>query len=288
MTSRKPPLISTGALTRESLRGRVAVVSGAGDGIGFEAARALAWLGAHVVIAELDKRKGRKAEQLISAEMGTGTVTFSHTDVGDDRSIARMTRSLLHSVGKADIVVNNATLMTVGSVQETAIRQWDRGYRVNVRGPVLLAQAFLPGMLMRKYGVFVCVSSPGVVTHMGAYQVFKSAQVELARTLAAELEESGVYVLNVAPGSVPTTPGASSAIAKAAALYGKKSAAESGATVQDRILSAEVAGASLAAAVALASEFCGQEITSMQALQAAEIIFSESSADAGDASTDHS
>jgi NAD(P)-dependent dehydrogenase (short-subunit alcohol dehydrogenase family) len=260
------PLVGSGTLTQESLRGRVAVVSGAGDGIGYEAARALAWLGAHVVIAELDRRRGRKAERQLSEEMGEGSVTFLHTDVGDERSMGRMTTRLLESVGKADIVINNAAVAPIGSVQETTIQEWDRSYRANVRGPVLLAQAFVPGMVKRKYGVFMCVSSSGAAPYMGAYEVFKTAQTELAKTLAAELNGSGVSVFSIAPGFVPTTPGAVSAIAKAAAIQGR-SAPEFEAMHQEHAVSAEVAGAGFAAAAALASDLHGQEITSRQALQ---------------------
>ncbi|NLN18477.1 MAG: SDR family oxidoreductase [Firmicutes bacterium] len=266
MTTPNTPLIEKGTLTREALRGRVAVVSGAGDGIGYEAARALAWLGAHVVIAEIDKRRGRKAERSLSEEMGEGIVTFVHTDVGDERSVGRLSQHLLNGVGKADIVINNATVTPVGAVHETRIQDWDRSYRVNVRGPVLLAQAFLPGMLKRKYGVFICVSSSGAAPYMGAYEAFKSAQTELAKTLAAELAGTGVFVLSIAPGFVPTTPGAVSTIAKTAAIHGQ-SASEFEEQRQQHAVSAEVAGAGFAAAAALAPDLHGQEITSRQALQ---------------------
>ena len=266
MTTPNTPLIEKGTLTREALRGRVAVVSGAGDGIGYEAARALAWLGAHVVIAEIDKRRGRKAERSLSEEMGEGIVTFVHTDVGDERSVGRLSQHLLNGVGKADIVINIATVTPVGAVHETRIQDWDRSYRVNVRGPVLLAQAFLPGMLKRKYGVFICVSSSGAAPYMGAYEAFKSAQTELAKTLAAELAGTGVFVLSIAPGFVPTTPGAVSTIAKTAAIHGQ-SASEFEEQRQQHAVSAEVAGAGFAAAAALAPDLHGQEITSRQALQ---------------------
>ena len=273
MPSIQPPLISTGTLTRESLRGRVAVVSGAGEGIGYEAARALAWLGAHVVIAEVDRRMGRKAEARIAAEMGEGITTFIQTDIGDERAVNRMTRRLETGVGKADIIINNATVMPVGSVLDKAVQDWDRSYRVNVRGSVLLAQAFLPGMLKRKFGAFVCIASSGTAPYMGAYGVFKTAQVELASVLAAELQDSGVYVLTVDPGLVPTTPGASAAIAKVAPLYGK-SAEEFSAMHHERVVSAEAAGVSVAVGAALASQFHGQRVDSTQLLAAAGISLS--------------
>jgi NAD(P)-dependent dehydrogenase (short-subunit alcohol dehydrogenase family) len=109
-------LIETGSLTRQSLAGQVAVVTGAGGGIGFEAARALVWLGAHVVIAEINRHTGREAAARLMKEWGADTVTFVHTDVGDQRSVNGLARQVLHSLGKVDIVLNNATIAPLGAV----------------------------------------------------------------------------------------------------------------------------------------------------------------------------
>jgi NAD(P)-dependent dehydrogenase (short-subunit alcohol dehydrogenase family) len=70
----------------------------------------------------------------------------------------------------------------MGSVSDVSIDDWDIRYRVNLRGPVLLAKAFLPEMLDRGYGVFVCVSSVGLA-YMAAYEAFKAAQVCMAEAL---------------------------------------------------------------------------------------------------------
>lgn len=261
-------LIETGTLTRQSLAGQVAVVTGAGRGIGFEAARALVWLGAHVVIAEIDKRTGKDAATRLTEELGEGTVTFVQTDVGDERSVNRLASRILRSYGKVDVVLNNATIGPLGAVQDVRIQDWDSSYRVNLRGPVLLAQAFLPGMLERDYGVFVCVSSVGLA-YMGAYETFKTAQVELANTLDAEMEGTGVVAFTIGPG-VALTATAQAGIEQLAPLYGK-TVAEFYEMVKDQIISIEAAGAGFAAAIALADRFRGQEIASIQALHAAGI-----------------
>ncbi len=78
-----------------------------------------------------------------------------------------------------------------GAVKDLPIGDWDTSYRVNLRRPVLLARAFLPGMLERDSGVIVCVSSVGEA-YMGAYKSFKAAQAHLARILDAELEKTVV------------------------------------------------------------------------------------------------
>jgi hypothetical protein len=124
-------------------------------------------------------------------------------------------------------------------------------------------------MLERNTGVFVCVSSAGAAPYMGAYEVFKTAQVELARTLDAELGGTGVIAFTIGPGLV-RTPGAEAGIAQLAPLYGK-TVAEFYAMSEAHILSVEAAGAGFAAAIALASRFRGQEIGSIQALATAGI-----------------
>jgi NAD(P)-dependent dehydrogenase (short-subunit alcohol dehydrogenase family) len=261
-------LISRGCLTPTHLAGRTAVVSGAGRGIGFEAARALLWLGARVVLAERDRGTGRAAEKRLRAEFERGRVLFVHTDVGDEGSVRRLKRRAERAFGQVDIVINNAAVTPLGAVASVPVSAWDRSYRVNLRGPVLLAGAFLPGMLERRQGVFVCVSSVGGA-YMGPYEVLKTAQVDLARTLAAELEDSGVIAFTIGPGIVKT-PGFLTALPQVSRLYGK-SEAEFIEMSRDHLLSPEAAGAGFAAAVAQAERWAGLEIGSRQALLAAEI-----------------
>jgi hypothetical protein len=152
-------LIETGNLTPEMLAGQVAVVTGAGGGIGYETARALLWLGASVIIAEINQKSGKAAALQLGKEFDPAKVTFIHTDLGSQRSITSMVRQVLRRFGKVDILINNATVTPLGAVQDVNIKQWDWSYRVNLRGPVLLTQAFLPGMLERNYGVLMSISS---------------------------------------------------------------------------------------------------------------------------------
>ena len=266
--SQNTPLIATGSLNRQSLINQVAVVTGAGGGIGFETARALCWLGARVVIAEVDKSKGKNAAEHIQDEFGPGSVIFIHTDIGDESSVQRMARQAVHTFGEIDIVINNATITPLGAVQDRPIEDWDQSYRVNLRGPVLLARIFLPGMLERNRGVFVCVSSVGGA-YMSAYESFKSAQVELARALDAELEGTNVIAFTIGPGIVRTET-AQAGISQIAHLYGK-SPDEFFAMYQDHLISVEAAGAGFAAAVTLAARFRGLEISAKQALISAGI-----------------
>jgi len=259
------------------------VVTGAGRGIGLETARALLWLGSQVVIAEIDRETGQQAAARLGEAFGEGMVSFVHTDVGKRRSVERLKRQVLRQHGPVDVVLNNATVTPMGAVQDVPVEKWDASYRVNLRGPVLLSHAFLPGMLARRRGVFVCISSVGEA-YMGAYETFKAAQVHLAHTLAGELEGTGVSVFAIGPGLV-RTPGAEAGIRALAPLYGKTVEAFY-AMSEEHIISVEAAGAGLAAAVALAPRFHGQEIGVHQALHAAGIRLGKGQAIEGSALSD--
>ncbi len=257
-------VISQGNLSRDELVGRTAVVTGGGGGIGYEAARALIWLGARVVIAEIQGPRGRRAAAALRREFGAGAVEAVRTDVGTARSVQHLAKRLRRQRRAVDIVINNATVAPLGAVADVGIHTWDRSYRVNLRGPVLLARAFVPEMVHSGRGVFVCVSSTGTA-FMGPYECMKSAQVHLATTLDGELTGTGVAAFTIGPGYVPTDT-ASSSIPRLAALMGKPEA-ELREAIAPHTLSAEQAGAGFAAAVAMAERYAGQETSSVQALR---------------------
>lgn len=257
-------LIASGTLRPDALTGYVAIVTGAGGGIGFEAVRALLWLGASVTVAEINEAAGKSAVERLKKEFVDAGVEFEATDVSDGESVARMVAATQARFGPVDIVLNNATFAPAGPpVAETPITDWDRSYAVNLRGPVLLARACLPSMLARRRGVFVCVSSTGG-PYLGAYETLKTAQLALADTLDAELAGTGVTAFTIGPGLV-TTATAAAAIERVAPRLGL-SLNEFYSTNRGAMLSVEAAGAGFAAAVALAERYAGQEISSSQAL----------------------
>ena len=175
--------------------------------------------------------------------------------------------------GKVDAVINNATIAVLGTVKDVPIEKWDASYRVNLRGPVLMARAFparhagtqswrIRVRLIHRHGLF------------GGYETFKAAQVHLANTIDAELEGTGVIAYTIGPGLVPTET-ASNAVAELAPLMGM-SLDEFYKLNQNAMLTIEEAGAGFAASIVFAEKFRGQEISSMQALKAADINFGSS------------
>ena len=133
-----------------------------------------------------------------------------------------------------------------------------------------MAKTFLPDMIQRNHGVLACISSTGTA-FLGGYETFKAAQVHLANTLDAELEGTNVSAYTIGPGLVPTET-ASKAVAQLAPQMGMSVEAffemNKGA-----VLSVEEAGAGFAASIVFAEKFRGQEISSIQALKAADINF---------------
>ena len=137
-------IISELGLSPTSLKNEIAIITGAGGGIGYEAARALLWLGTNVVIAEIDQPGGERAAHQLAEEFEQGRVLFVHTDVGDEESIKNLEKESLRKFGKVDIVINNATIAVLGMVKDVPLEHWDASYRVNLRGPVLMAKTFCP------------------------------------------------------------------------------------------------------------------------------------------------
>ncbi len=270
--------ISQFGLKQDTLHGETIIVTGAGGGIGYECARALLWLGANVIIAEIDHSNGRIAECKLEDEFGKDRVLFVHTDVGDETSVRNLYNLAVTAFDKVDVVINNATIAVLGDVVNVPIEEWDKSYHVNLRGPVLMARAFLPDMIKRNHGVFACVSSTGTA-YLGGYETFKAAQVHLANTLDAELEGTNVIAYTIGPGLVPTET-ASKAVAKLAPQM-NMSVEQFFDMNKGAVLTAEEAGAGFALSVVYAEKYRGQEISSFQVLKEAEI---RSAAETGNAS----
>ena len=198
-------LIEKMDLSHDALAGKVALITGAGQGIGKELARNLAWLGAKVIIAEIAET-GSDVEALIRS--AGGTALFVQTDVGDEKSVQALADRAFEAFGRVDILVNNAIVYQTGSILEVPIEAWDRAYAVNLRGAVMAIRTFLPGMLERQEGVIVTITSQEGMPYAAPYFASKAALRSLGLSLAAELgEEAGVSAFVFAPGMVDTPGG---------------------------------------------------------------------------------
>lgn len=249
---------------KDHLQGKVILLTGAGGGIGFEAAKAFAYMGATIIIAEINAEKGASAAQYIATHFSTAKTEFYEIDLSKEQQIYEMHSYIMQKYGFVDVLFHNATLTAMGNVEEVPIETWEKSYRVNFKAPLLLTQLFLPEMKKKGKGVIVFVPSSGGAPYMGAYEVFKTAQVELCNTLAGELENTNVYTYAIGPGLVKTET-AMREIEIVANKMGMTTD-EFYAMNDNHILSAEEAGCGFALSVLLAKKYHGQEIGSIQAL----------------------
>ena len=254
-------------LTRDSfprlLEQKTVLLTGAGGGIGVEAALAFAAMGARVILAEIDPASGKRAEETVNAAY-PASAAFYEVDLSSDEQVRRLAQCIAERYGTPDVLFHNATITKMGAVDQVDVTYWDKSYAVNLRAPLLLTQLFLPQMKARNSGAIAFVSSSGASPYMGAYEVFKTAQVELANTLAMELEDTNVAAYTIGPGLVKTQT-AMGAIEVVAARMGMTTDAfyEMNGS---HILGADAAGLGFALSAAYAEQYRGQEIGCIQVL----------------------
>lgn len=239
------------------------IITGGGGGIAQEAGIALAYMGAKVIIGEVDEEKGRRTESYI-ASLFPDRARYIPVDLEKPDVIQTFCEKLSEEYGVPYAIINNAAITPFDSVEQLPLADWDRSYRVHLRGPLQIIQFFLPKMLEKKQGVLVFTPSSGAVAYMGGYEVFKTSQVELANTLAAELEDTGLWVYSIGPGLVKTQT-AMRGIEKVAPLMGI-STDEFYHLNRENIVSAEEAGTAFAVSLLSAQKYHGQEIGGVQAL----------------------
>jgi NAD(P)-dependent dehydrogenase (short-subunit alcohol dehydrogenase family) len=189
------------------LKGKTALVTGAGMGLGRSTALALARQGADVALADL--KKGKPAE-VARAVSGTKTMVLA-MDVTSEESVDEAFQQVLAEWGHLDILVNNAgvsSAVAAGREEERWDADWDVTFDINVKGVVRCCRAAIPHMKDRRYGKIVNIASiSGHSAHPrpgGAYGVSKASVLRYTKGLAKELGPFNINVNAVCPGAVWT------------------------------------------------------------------------------------
>ena len=184
--------------------GKVAIVTGAGSGIGWSIARLFAVEGARVVIADISRVAGIRASEKI-AKSGGEAISVP-TDVADEAQVQALTESTLDHFGRIDILVNNAGIVVHKHLIDLDRKVWDRQMAVQLTGPFLVSKHVARHMIAENHqGKIVNISSVSAVMGRikgGAHCVSKAGLTLLTKVLAMELGEYHINVNAVAPGLI--------------------------------------------------------------------------------------
>ena len=184
---------------------RVAVVTGAGSGIGRAIAEKLAKNGERVVVNDL---KGEAADEVVAGIKGSGgEAAAAPGDVSDVEDVDRILEATGEAYGPPEVLVNNAGFLQQKRFVDLTVEDFDRMIAVHLRGTFLCTRAVLPGMLSRGGGVIVNVASQlGQIggVELCHYSSAKAGIIGLTKSLAREVSAQGVRVNAVAPGPINT------------------------------------------------------------------------------------
>jgi len=190
------------------LQDKVAIITGAGGGMGRVAAQLFANEGAKVVVAEFGEAAGR--ETVAQVEASGGQATFIRADVSDEASAKAMVDHAIATYGRVDVLYNNAGVMPEAdhSVIDTDVATWDQVMAVNVRGVFLGCKYAIPKMVEQGSGSIINIASfvalLGCSVPQDAYTASKGAVISLTRSLAVQFGPNGVRSNAICPGPVET------------------------------------------------------------------------------------
>jgi len=191
----------------DRLRGKVAIVTGAGSGIGRATALRFAAEGAKLVVNDLDADAAARVAKEIGA--AGGVASAFPADVADPRQVEALVREASMRFGRLDVLVNNAAAVIPGPLESIADSDWRRSFAVTLDGVFYGIRAALPVMAAQGGGAIINIASGAAVAGepgLAAYAAAKAAVVNLTKTAAVENAARGVRINTILPGPIETPP----------------------------------------------------------------------------------
>jgi len=187
------------------LENKIAIITGAGSGIGRATALLFAKEGAKVVVADWSEEGGKETVKEIENQGGEGI--FVKTDVSKKEDVEKMKNECLEKFDRIDILVNNAGILKFSAFHETREEDWDKVIDVNLKSVFLCSKAVIPEMLKRGKGKIINTASiAGLVgfDKIGPYCASKGGMIALTREMALEYAPKKINVNCIAPGVMKT------------------------------------------------------------------------------------
>ena len=210
----------------DRLKARVAIVTGASQGIGAAIAQLFAAEGAHVAICA--RREGPLQELAVRIRAAGGSASYAAFDVADHERLATFVRETAAARGRLDVLVNNAPSVSYGAIADMSVEEFRRDFGVNVDSTFVATREAFKLMLPAKRGAIVNIASiTGLLASpgMSGYGTAKAALIQFTKYAAMEGARSNVRVNAIAPGVINTSLTAAG-FAGPAAEYGRKIAAQ--------------------------------------------------------------
>ncbi|GGD06116.1 SDR family NAD(P)-dependent oxidoreductase [Hyunsoonleella pacifica] len=187
------------------LKDKVAIITGAADGIGLAISEAFVKQGAHILMADINEEKCKKETERLAN--GNNKVIYKHCDIGNTKAVQSLVETCINIFGKIDVLVNNAAVAIPGEVTKMTDDDWDTLMNINLKGAFRCIRACLPFMISAKHGSVINISSTQAHRSWDdwtAYAAAKGGLLSMTNQLAGQFGNKNIRFNSISPGTILT------------------------------------------------------------------------------------